>query len=227
MNTTANGLFSGQALIALLALACSTLPCFADGNLSVPSQANALKTAEQLYDFGREYDDPVALVAAARLLLAVGFAAEDEDLGNLAPWLILGQAADMAEPGSREEVIIVDTFAVPRGVLEGYPRIVGRLEAAESKTYRMIFSGDEVADAAVRLKEAGSADVDIRILDQDGQVVASDELKSSGIYGRVAYAQWVPQACGEFQIEITNRGTAGAAFLLALTPSAAGDCAEE
>lgn len=215
-------LFGWRLLLSGWLMAVFALSSGAQTAAPPPSPATALKTAEQLYNFGTEHEDPVALVAAARLLLAAGFSAKDGNLGNLAPGQLLGQAADMAGSGSVVEIIVADTRAVPKGVVEGAPIIVGQLAPGQSKSYRMMYAGGETADATVRLSEKSNADLDVRILDDKGQVVASDELARSGIYSNGAYTSWVPHQCGEFEIEITNHGTDRASFQLSSSLSRVG-----
>ena len=223
------GLISRYAGLVLLVAGApaSIAPTSAEPQVvasSAPSPARALQAAELLHDFGTSHDDPVALVSAARLLLAAGFAAEDDELGDLTPQRVLREAAAMATTGSREEAIIADTFASPRGVLQGASTYHDMLKSGESTTYRMVFAGRELADVAVRLKGDVGADIDIRVVDDQGQFVAGDELPTHGIVGHLAYTQWMPATCGEFEIQVVNNGDAEASFLLASRPSLSSGC---
>lgn len=190
------------------------------------SAAQAVQAAEQLHRFGAEQGDAVALVAAARLLIASGFSVDDGALGELAPWELLRAAALVARPGSREELVIADTFAVARGVLQGASRQEGRLAPGESHTYTYTYADREIANVAVRLKEGRGANLNIRVVDGASQLVARDERDTHGVVGRLAYAEWVPIKCADFSIEVTNNGDADAVFLLVSSPSLSGSCAD-
>ena len=187
---------------------------------------DAVRLADDLAGWGRQTDDPIVLVAAARLLLAAGIPLDDDAFGALAPSALLAEALAMDHPTTPVRAMVDDSLVIARNVVTGFTRWDGILAAGAADRHHMVFDGNALADVVVRVKPGNdlAADLDIRVFDVDGHQVAGDEATTTGIVGHAAYADWVPLACGSFVIEVTNHGTAEAAYLLVAAPSLARTC---
>lgn len=179
--------------------------------------------AMELAREGREVNDPLLLLAAARVLLSVGARDGDgevssEPLPADAP-AASGGASEKADAERRDLAasLIADARLLARGdatvialasAVENtaskgsvtgpgayYPRVDARSTTTISERYR----GGQLAEAAIY--GDGDTDVDLYVYDQNGNLICADTRSSDR-----GYCRWVPAWTGTYYIQLRNYG---------------------
>ena len=193
------------------------------------SRVQQLEAATAFAEWATAARDPLAMIAAARAMLAVG----DESVRNaddaLSPNGLLGAAAQIAPNDPTVAAIIADTLALTqRGILDGANRMDLQLAPGESRHFEMTFAAAELAEVSVRvMADAPGADVDVVILGANDKVVAGEVGDMTGVFGRSAYVRWIPDRCATFTVELRSVGAAPVDLRLFAAPSRSRSCIDQ
>lgn len=184
--------------------------------LTQPAQSqplSAVKTAElsgALYQAGLAADDPVLILAAAKLRKAM--VPRAETAGTEAPlgWQeMLARAAALAD-GDADLLAVIDDVAAEsgKGVAAGPVYSIGNLNAGDSDSYPAVaFIGGDYAEVYVEAKV--TTDLNIAVYDSKGRLVCSDTDSSP-----IAYCGWRPGTTDSFTMTVQNDGPLGATYAL-------------
>lgn len=184
--------------------------------LAQPAQSqplSAVKTAElsgALYQAGLAADDPVLMLAAAKLRKAM--VPRAETAGTEAPlgWQeMLASAAALAD-GDADLLAVIDDVAAEsgKGVAAGPVYSIGNLNAGDSDSYPAVaFIGGDYAEVYVEAKV--TTDLNIAVYDSKGRLVCSDTDASP-----IAYCGWRPGTTDSFTMSVQNDGPLGATYAL-------------
>jgi hypothetical protein len=184
--------------------------------LAQPAQSqplSAVKTAElsgALYQAGLAADDPVLILAAAKLRKAM--VPRAETAGTEAPlgWQeMLARAAALAD-GDADLLAVIDDVAAEsgKGVAAGPVYSIGNLNAGDSDSYPAVaFIGGDYAEVYVEAKV--TTDLNIAVYDSKGRLVCSDTDASP-----IAYCGWRPGSTDSFTMTVQNDGPLGATYAL-------------
>ncbi len=201
---------------------------YADGKPAATSPAvNFVETAAELASYGLRESDPVALVAAARILVQQGATpsssaaldgapadvdtdAKDTPAVAFTPQGLLGAARTMAE-GNDEVTALIDatasTMGQARGRADGPGTFNGRVAARGTASWNLgNFVGGEAAE--VRVRGDGDTDLDCYVYDQNGNLVDSDTDTTD-----YCILRWAPQWTGPFALRIRNLGSVWNAYV--------------
>lgn len=179
----------------------------------------ALALAEELIEYGMTARSAEALVAAARILIdnpvsseevpveeQAGAQAdttdkEDRDLPGLDLEEVLTAASAMAGEDSPLQAVIQDLREAPRarGAVGGPKYGTFVVRALGLNTHRLSFEGGE--QGIVAIKGDGDTDLDCRVLDPRGRVVASD----TRFIDECVLRFWV-QTTQAYRIQVFNLG---------------------
>jgi len=181
---------------------------------------DALKTAYRLANYGEQAKDPYALVQSARMLKSIPTKVSDAKLkkgqsgkseaGNskYQADVILAKAKTMA--GTRQDVLALAKGVEgmsSRGAVGGPEQSEEFIRAGDTHVWDMDFRGGEIA--AVGIVGEGTADLDLLILDENGNTICLEEDETE-----VAGCQWIPRTTGPFAIAVANRGPSASRYLL-------------
>lgn len=225
---------SRQLMRAITLCVAASMACSAVSNeTAAASQKESPATAVQRLDaattlaaWALEQGDAMAIVAAARAMLAVGDASVRNAADPMAPNALLSQAARLAKGDAAVAAMIAETLASsPKGPIVGVGRQDLILAPGESITLDYVYVAREIADVGVRLmRPTPGVDIDIHVVDAEGREVAADRGSSTGIWGRSAYVAWKPEACESFTVEVRNLGQAAAEIVVATAPARNRQC---
>jgi len=184
-------------------------------------------TACELADYGHRNNDPMALVAAARILKAVTTTAmegkpeekktgdggqDKKDASKTAPVsadACLDAAAKMAgEDEALQSLIAAVRAEKARGAVTGPARGEYVLNGRCYQDFVVSFVGGERAEVAVDGDD--DTDLDLFIYDQNGNLIISDTR--AGDFGGV---YWTPRWTGPFTIRVVNLGTVWNHYVIA------------
>ncbi|MEO1091711.1 MAG: hypothetical protein AAFX81_13830 [Pseudomonadota bacterium] len=185
-----------------------------------------LALADQLYLMGLEAEDPVLLIAAARIYAATpaeerDYEAVDDDESD-AP-----QPAERADRPSLEAaleaarthaddqpdlVAVIDEMesVAPRGRVRGPGTASGRVGAGRQVTYygdTTRFRGGE--PATITIQGYGVSDLDLFVFDENGNEICRSVRGSDR-----ERCDWYPRWTGPFRVEVRNYGNRAADFIL-------------
>jgi hypothetical protein len=246
-------LIAAKALASLAVLtsgAASAAPGAGDSSSIPPSIGVAqLEAAADLAAMGRTRQDPLLLVAAARVVIASGVVpgpalesgpertavdAVARGAANLEPpensWgaaALLAEAASMAGGDQALLNIIREMNASSgRGTMTGPSRTDELIMPGQVQRFRFTFAARERADAALRVK-AGTKGAKLTLEVRDDRQRRVTSVTGSAINGiasldRPLYIAWQPDRCGSFLLVVKNTGIAPAAYTLTAAPSEAG-----
>ncbi|MBA83774.1 hypothetical protein ACSSNL_14625 [Thalassobius sp. S69A] len=216
-------MFSKSLRLAFCLTAASLLPM----SLPFPAQAQTpLQTAEisaQLFLSGVESEDPILIVAAAKLRKSLHFQQTDrapisaaevppEPPAETAPlgWhAMLDVAAELAAGDDALLGIIDDIRAEnTKGVATGQVYSITSIRAGGTDTYPPLpYTGGEYAEVYVEGQAA--TDLNLYVQDAKGRLVCSDTDISA-----IAYCGWRPATTEGFTIIVKNKGTAASPYSL-------------
>ena len=176
--------------------------------LAADIDAPARTAAEWAVETGRAD----ALADSIRLLLETGHSLDADNPFSVADLI----EALESLPGGRDLATDIRATAA-RGQIGGASRRDVDLAPGEVLRIAMLMAPEEYALVEARLfRGGGDADLDIRVFDETGQLLASDIGTETGIEGFGAYAEFWSPTCLAVIIEAENTGTApGRVALLA------------
>ena len=176
-----------------------------------------MRTARSLYEIGIAQQNPLLILAAARLRKSVtprpsarNTEGSKAITGQPLGWQeMLAAAAPLIEGDPALLALAEDTKAErDKGVTIGPVYSIAEIEAKGTDTYPSLpFTGGQYAEIYVE----GPAGVDLNVLirDAQGRLVCSDTDISA-----IAYCGWRPAASGEFKITVENRSAQGGQYSL-------------
>ncbi|EFL89316.1 hypothetical protein [Ahrensia sp. R2A130] len=184
----------------------------------VDTGQNAISTAYDLYAYGTENNDALAVIAAAKIIATTpvsdseieveekvedGADTTEEADKTTAPTTLedmLATASKLAGDNETYKGLIEDVKAEqPRGRLRGPGRLVKGLLAGRTHIIRDTFEGGSLAQ--VTLIGDGDTNLDMVVLDQNGNTVCKDRSYSDKLR-----CSWYPRWTGTFSIGIRNQG---------------------
>lgn len=215
-------LYFASAALALVIAA----PAFADEG-DGPNFAEDARSDEQtgvelialsgdLYQYGVDNRDPLAVIVAARMRASVQVTDSDHEAeGDVEPGGdgAFISAEDMFEEarilarGDEMIVAMIDdaTADDSRGRVGGPGRSSGVLAARGRASYNIAFTGGQ--RAAVSSAGAGRTDIDMYIYDANGNLICRDIN-----YSDRSFCAWTPRWTGTFRIELRNLGGVSAPY---------------
>lgn len=172
----------------------------------------------ELFAAGVAADDPVLILAAARLRKSINpaeDAARTPDAGTPGGEAPIGWAemADAAAALAADDAAIlglVDDLRAEatKGVITGPVYNIATLSAGRGDTYGGIdFRGGEYAEVYVEAKS--SVDLNLMVTDAQGRLVCADTDSS-----HIAYCGWRPDSTGRFTLKVENKGKSGTGYAL-------------
>ena len=207
------------------ALTCAA-PSFADktganadpGTPGADSAVAQLTMAQQLYAYGVEADDPLAMLTAARITGAISTEdvareAKTEKIADLditeegegvdAPVdaaMMLAAAKDAAGEDPAFLALIEDAEAEgSRGRIGGPSKTLSRLRAGHTDVFEVPFYGGRLAELAIL--GDGDADLDLVVTDENGNTICLDRSFSDKLY-----CSFTPRWDGYFYVGVKNMG---------------------
>lgn len=203
---------AGAALLVPASIAAQDPGAAAAASAAV-TQVQRLDTAAQLAAYGREMKDPYAMIAAARMEMAVAPAsadykpvaksgAKDAHVGDHKAHgtAYLDEATAMARGDKTILAAIDSTRSGVRGATCGCKIGYYRAQAGDVHRYTISFRGNELAELLI--VGDGYSDLDVAIYNQYGKLVKSDNGSSTR-----AYASWYPSTTAPYMIEVSNVGS--------------------
>lgn len=200
--------------LAIPALAAETGP----NSSPTPAKDTAtvvdqLTLAAQLAQMGLEQQDPLLLVAAAKVKKLTpsqeskqdkkteGTATSEAGSGKqLSADDLLAKAAELSGDNASYKALIAEVSALKtRGAVGGANEHVDRVRAGQTDVYEIRFRGDRKAEVGV--SGDGDTDLDLYVYDENGNLICSDEDSSDAMY-----CSWTPSWTGSFTIKIKNLG---------------------
>jgi hypothetical protein len=229
---TAAALCNAAAVITLNLTALAPPTAYAK---SAVSPVRQIEAARKIADLGREIQDPVLLVAAARVMITSGAqipvsgpSVDPHSIQPYDPWsanALLADAGIFANMNKAIEAAIQETSGEQyRGVLTGPSQTDEIIKPGQVQRFAFSYVARERADAGLRIKpgQAG-ATLSIEAIDGQGRRVAI--AASPARFNQAAYVEWNPRRCGSFTIIVRNTGSVAAAYRLSTAPSETGiDC---
>ena len=211
------------SLVSVAILACVAGSAFAQqgkgSNLGDPAKATAsstavesLATAASLVRYGDANKDALSLITAARIMNQVGASDSKAEAVSTSPaekkadkaavGAILERAKQYA--GSRADLVALANDVASssaRGATGGPGRRTTVVARGTTDVYRVTFRGGE--PAMVLVSGDGDSDLDLFVLDENGNQVCRDDDASDDMVCR-----WTPRWTGQFTIRVKNLGMA-------------------
>lgn len=207
------------AIALSVALSCPT------AGWAMPSSIKQLMLAQDLFSYGVEMRDPVAVLTAAKITAAIpvtdaplpvdtrpgkAAAGKSETDENLPP-----SAADMfvmaAELASGDDYLLglIEDAKTEghRGAVDGASRTLNRLQAGYVDMVKVAFKGGELAELAILGAEESK--LNLKITDVEGNTICVEHGQSDELY-----CAWTPISDGEFYAEIENLSTQRSSYYL-------------
>lgn len=185
--------------------------------LSDPAPLETMRTARALFDIGVARQDPLLILAAARLRKSVeprAVARSPEDRtpldGSPIGWQeMLAAAAPLIE-GDPSLTGVAEDIAAERdkGVTIGPVYSIARIAPKGRDVYPALpFSGGQYAE--VYVEGPSGVDLNVTIRDSQDRLVCSDTDISA-----IAYCGWRPVTDGKFTISVDNQSPQGGQYSL-------------
>jgi hypothetical protein len=173
-----------------------------------------LQMSSDLLAFGRDNQDPLALIVAARIMKTVGGTETEmkpEGRGAsdnpqkpgqpVAPDTILVEARDLAKGDKLTNLLIDEAGAVGSdGGAAQLKTHQDTVQAGATDAYTVVYNGGQLAEAGIA--GDGTSDLDLLVYDENDHLVCRSASSSDR-----EYCQWWPRWTGPFRIEIQNLGT--------------------
>ena len=221
-------IFCGLLLLQAWAIPCGGAIAATDTSevespMSIPGSSSSVErwdAAITLSEWARDNADPVTMLASARALLAAG-----TPFGDLSdPWSptsLLAEAKKLARGNQVILGMIEETAqSTARGRVDGEGTELRNLAAGESTAFKYVYASGEVADAMLRLlPESRPAKLQIIVRDETNKIVYSWGRTGSGNIFSSNLLRWKPEWCGQFTIEVLNKGPTLAKFALKTAPA--------
>lgn len=196
---------------ALAALLTLPAPVWA-----APSGVKQLALAQDLFAYGVDMRDPLAVLTAAKITAAIpvteldrpvetrpGASAANQDGtedGGLPPSApeMFAVARDFAG-GDDYLLSLIEDAEVEghRGAVDGASRTLNRLQAGYIDMVKVEFKGGELAELAILGAEG--ANLDLKITDAQGKTICIERGNSDKLY-----CAWTPASDGIFYAEVEN-----------------------
>jgi hypothetical protein len=173
-----------------------------------------LQMSSDLLAFGRDNQDPLALIVAARIMKTVGGTEADmkpEGRGAtdnpqkpgqpVTPDTILVEARDFAKGDKLTNLLIDEAGAM--GSDSGAAQLKTHqdtVQAGATDAYTVVYNGGQLAEAGIA--GDGASDLDLLVYDENDHLVCRSASSSDR-----EYCQWWPRWTGPFRIEVQNLGT--------------------
>ena len=201
-----------RAFLASLILSALPLAALAD-----PSPVKIAELSARLYAVGMDTQDPLLIIAAAKLRKTIAPVASDRAAtgGTSASDAPLGwdEMLASAEPLATGDDALLGLIAdvrveATKGVASGPVYNIGVLSNGRDDVYPPIeFRGGEYAEVYVEAKSA--ANLNLTVLDDKGRLVCADTDIS-----HIAYCGWTPATGGTFTLKVENKGPVSANYAL-------------
>lgn len=188
-----------------------------DGKI-VDTGQDAISTAYDLFAYGKQNKDALAVITAAKIMATTpvseskatveekvedGADTKEEGEGAAAPATLddmLNEAAKLSADNDTYKELIEDVKAAkPRGRVAGPGRLVKGLLAGRTHIIKERFAARRVAQ--ITLIGDGDTNLDMVVLDQNGNVICKDKSYSDKLRCR-----FTPKWTGTFAIGIRNQG---------------------
>ncbi len=174
--------------------------------------------ASQLYGYGVEAQDPLAVIMALRIAVnragepvelvsdtepasrAAAEASADTGDDDALPTeeAMVEMARNLAADNDLYQTMIDDILSSKsRGAVGGPQYAKGQVRPGLDEYYWVTFRGNELAE--VGIDGGGDNDLDLFIYDQNGNLVCE-----SAVQGDVEYCSWYPRWTGPFKILVSN-----------------------
>lgn len=181
------------------------------------SPVKTIELSARLFDAGEAAQDPVLILAAAKLRKQTNPAvtdrvAEGGEAGEDMPlsWQdMIARAEALATGDAAMLGLIEDVRAeTTKGVVTGPVYNIGKIGGGRTDTYpRIDFKGGEYAEIYVEAKS--SVDLNLTVKDAQGRLVCSDTDIS-----HIAYCGWRPAETGSYVLMVKNEGGAATGYAL-------------
>lgn len=217
-----SSLLAATAAIAL----CGTAAAFDEEGTNIAETDRSEETtgvellalSQDLYAYGLDARDPLAVIVAARIRQGVDVEereyeiaeqdgeAEEADIEFASAEDMLDEARVLARGDEALTGLIAETEAqASRGRVGGPGRASGWVSARGTTSYNISFRGGE--RAAVWASGPGRTDLDMYVYDQNGNLICrhidySDRMSCF----------WTPRWTGNFRVEVRNLGQVGVSF---------------
>lgn len=184
----------------------------ADTPVAALPAVNALVTARDVARLAEQADDPLLMVAAARLIRehAPEPEAGDDPLRAQADRLLLrAQSLSEMKPELLRIIEDLQRDDATRGLVgnAGVRRKDALVKAGATDVYTLEFEGDE--DAAIVLWGDGLADVDLEIQSKRRKPVCASATSVAD-----EQCRWHAPKRAEYRVRVTNRGDADSRYVL-------------
>jgi hypothetical protein len=191
------------------------------GTMEVQKQVSPdieyMTLAKQLAQYGYEKEQALPLVNAAQILIDLSASAlkventkrgegeggskESADV-TLDVQKLLTDAEALAKNDKNLTGLIKslrEQTAASRGRVGGPGYVIDKVQAGQANIHEVNFVGDEAAEVAV--VGDGSTDLDLYVMDENGNLIVMDEGATDE-----CYVLWKPNWTGVFYITVVNRG---------------------
>jgi hypothetical protein len=216
--------FSGSKMILLFVLAMASVNLFAQekGTRQVQKQVSTeieyMTLAKQLAQYGYEKELALPLLNAAQILIDISagqLKVENTKRGegnegskeaadiSLDVTKLLADAESFSKNDKNVMGLVKsmrELTASSRGRVGGPGYVIDKVMAEQGNIHEVNFTGGEAAEVAV--VGDGSTDLDLYIVDENGNMIAMDEGDTDE-----CYVIWKPNWTGIFYITVVNRGT--------------------
>jgi hypothetical protein len=215
---------SGSSLILVFVLMLTSANLLAQekGTLQVQKQVSPeieyMTLAKQLVQYGYDKQQALPLVNAAQILIDLSAGAlkvestkrgegkggtkEEADV-TLDVQKLLTDAEALAKNDKNITGLIKslrEQTAASRGRVGGPGYVIDKVQASQANIHEVNFTGGEAAEVAV--VGDGSTDLDLYIMDENGNLITMDESA-----GDECYVLWKPNWTGVFYVTVLNRGS--------------------
>jgi hypothetical protein len=216
-------IFSGSKVILVIVFAMASVNLFAQekGTLQVQKQVSPeieyMTLARQMVQYGYEKEQALPLISAAQILIDLsagalkventkrgegeGGSKESVDI-SLDVQNLLTDAEALSKNDKNLTGLIKslrEQTAASRGRVGGPGYVIDKVEAGQANIHEVSFTGGEAAEVAV--VGDGSTDLDLYIMDENGNLIVMDEAPTDN-----CYVLWKPTWTGIFYITVLNRG---------------------
>jgi hypothetical protein len=177
-----------------------------------------LAMAQNLYAYGMETKNALAVLTAAQITMSIDVEDVDREVENkptegadvteegegtddpVSAAMMLASAKDLAAGDEMLMGLIEDIEAEgARGRIGGPSRTLSRLNAGRTDIFRVPFYGGRLAELAII--GDGDADLDLLVTDENGNTICRDVSYSDKLY-----CSWTPRWDGYFLIGVVNQG---------------------
>jgi hypothetical protein len=198
-----------------VALAVATTLLTSTGALAETSALKQLSLAQDVFAYGLEMQDPLAVLTAAKMTAAIHLTDVERDT-ETRPGKTTTNTTDEAEDPiveAAEMFAIATEFAGgddyligliedaeaegSRGRLGGASRTLNRLQSGYVDMVKLEFEGGKLAELAIL--GADGANLDLKVTDERGNTICKEQGVSDKLY-----CAWTPETNGVYFAEVEN-----------------------